>query len=321
MGTRRRGRPAAEEVTAGPHPGTLYVVGTPIGNLEDLSPRAAATLSTCALVACEDTRVTRGLLERYGIAVPVLSYHRHNERQRVGRILDLLASGGDVALVCDGGTPGLSDPGAVLVRAARAAGRRVVPIPGPSAPSTLWSVSGFEPGPFLFVGFLPQKSGARRKTLLGLASERHPLLLFESPHRILDTLDDARVILGDRQAFLGREMTKMYEEFLHGTLGELRALLQKRPIRGEFTLLVSRSDRPVLGVDEVTLSGPDASLSPAAEVARLLASGATRGEAFRQVSRRRGMSRRDLYREVLREREAEKEGFEAPEGHAPGEEE
>jgi 16S rRNA (cytidine1402-2'-O)-methyltransferase len=305
----------------GPRQGTLYVVGTPIGNLEDLSPRAAATLSACALVACEDTRVTRGLLERHGIAVPVLSCHRHNERQRVSRILDLLASGADVALVCDGGTPGLSDPGAVLVRAARAAGRRVVPIPGPSAPATLWSVSGFDPEPFLFVGFLPQRSGARRRTLRALAKERHALLIFESPHRILDTLEDARAILGDRPAILGREMTKMHEEFLPGTLGELAALLQKRTIRGEFSLLISRPDPASLAVDEGALPGPDASLSPAAEVARLLASGTSRGEAFRQVARRRGMSRRDLYREVLRERDAEKAGRGDPEGQAEGEEE
>lgn len=304
-----------------PHAGTLYVVGTPIGNLQDLSPRAVATLGACALVACEDTRVTRGLLDRHGIAVPVLSCHRHNERQRVGRILDLLASGADVALVSDGGTPGLSDPGAVVVRAARSAGRRVVPIPGPSAPSTLWSVSGFDPEPFLFVGFLPQRSGARRRALLALAGEQHPLLLFESPHRILDTLGDALAILGDRQAFLGREMTKMHEEFLHGTLGELAAHLGKRPIRGEFTLLISRSDRPALAIGEATLAGPDASLSPAAEVARLLASGASRGEAFRQVARRRGLSRRDLYREVLREREAEKAGGGHTQGQASGEEE
>lgn len=321
MGTRHSRRPAAGEVATGPHSGTLYVVGTPIGNLEDLSPRAAATLGACALVACEDTRVTRGLLQRHGIAVPVLSCHRHNERQRVGRILDLLASGGDVALVCDGGTPGLSDPGALLVRAVRAAGHRVVPIPGPSALSALWSVSGFEPGPFLFVGFLPQKPGARRKALLGLASEPHPLLLFESPHRILDTLDDARTILGDRQAFLGREMTKMHEEFQHGTLGELRVRLQERPIRGEFTLLLARSDRPAPAVDEGTRESPDASLSAAAEVARHLASGATRAEALRRVARRRGMSRRDLYREVLREREMEKAGREDPEGRPEGEEE
>jgi 16S rRNA (cytidine1402-2'-O)-methyltransferase len=182
-------------------------------------------------------------------------------------------------------------------------------------------VSGFEPGPFLVVGFLPQRSAARRKALLGLASEPHPLLLFESPHRILAMLDDARAILGDREAFVGREMTKMHEEFLHGTLGELRSLLQNRPIRGEFALLVSRPERPALEVGAGTPSSPTASLSAAQEVDGLIASGAPRSEALRRVARRRGMSRRDLYRVVLREREAERAGGEDPEGRALSEEE
>ena len=320
MRTRRRDGPAARQAAPGPGPGALYVVGTPIGHLEDLSPRAVATLSLCAVVACEDTRVTRVLLRRHGLVTPLLSCHRHNESQRVGRILELLAAGRDVALVCDGGTPGLSDPGAVLVRAARGAGYRVVPIPGPSALTTLWSVSGFPPGPFLFVGFLPPRAGERRRTLTSLATERRPLLFFESPHRILGMLEDAQAILGDREAFLGREMTKLHEEFLRGSLGSMRSTLAGRAIRGEFALLVEGAGETP-AASEAASGTNGVPVSAGAEVTRLVESGVARGRALRQVARRRGVSRRDLYREILRERDKERPGSEEREGRKPGEEE
>jgi 16S rRNA (cytidine1402-2'-O)-methyltransferase len=270
--------------------------------MDDLSRRAAATLGACAVVACEDTRVTAGLLRRHGLSAPLLSCHRHNESRRVRQILEHLAAGRDVALVSDGGTPGLSDPGAEIVRAAREAGHRVVPIPGPSAATTLWSVSGFRPGPFLFVGFLPQRHGERQRTLRDLAAERRPLLFFESPHRILDMLADAESILGGRLAFLGREMTKVHEEFLRGPLGDLRAALQGRAIRGEIALLVEGAPESRVAVAEGEPSSPSGPISAAAEVARLVASGLERGLALRQVARRRGLSRRDVYREILEER-------------------
>src|SRR5262249_51153676 len=180
------------------------------GHLEDLSPRAVATLRACALVACEDTRVTRVLLERHGLDVPVVSCHRFNEHARSERILQVLAGGKDVALVTDAGTPGLADPGAAVGRAARAAGFAVSPVPGPSALSSLWSVSGLE-GPFTFVGFLPQRGGERRRALAALALEPRPLVFYESPHRILGALEDAEAVLGDRPALLGRELTKIHE--------------------------------------------------------------------------------------------------------------
>jgi len=319
VGARRRERPAAGKGAApGPRRGALYVVGTPIGNLEDLSPRAVATLRGCSLVACEDTRVTRTLMRRHALVTPVLSCHQHNESRRVRRVLDILADGNDVALVCDGGTPGLSDPGAILVRAVRASGSRVVPIPGPSAVTTLWSVSGFQPGPFLVIGFLPRRAGERRRALKCLASERRPLLFFESPHRILDMLEDVRAILGDREAFLGREMTKMHEEFLRGPLDEVRAALLGRSIRGEFALLVEGAGEPP-AVAEGKTAGDSTTADDA--VRRLVESGVSRGRALRQVASRRGLSRRDLYRLIVREREADRAEREAQGGRAADEEE
>jgi 16S rRNA (cytidine1402-2'-O)-methyltransferase len=321
VGTRRRGRTAAREAGSAPRAGALYVVGTPIGNLDDLSARAVSALHACALIACEDTRVTRGLLRRHGLDVPLLSCHRHNESRRLRRILELLGAGSSVAIVCDGGTPGLSDPGALVVRAARASGHRVIPIPGPSALTALWSVSGFPPGPFLFVGFLPRRPGERRRALGRLEPETRPLVFFESPHRILGLLEDARAVLGDRQAFLGREMTKMHEEFLGGSLDELRAVLAVRSRRGEFSLLVEGAGRPPAAAGDTVGAAPGAPGSAAAEVARLVEAGLARGRALRQVARRRGLARRDLYREMLREREAERAEGGARGGGAPAEEE
>src|SRR5262245_5568709 len=173
--------PPPADGSAGARPGTLHVIGTPIGNLDDLSARAIATLRSCGLIACEDTRVTRAILARHGLTTRLLSCHKFNEADAARRVVAILASGVDVALVSDGGTPGLSDPGAVVVREARGAGLSVVPIPGPSAATALWSVSGFS-GPFTVIGFLPHRRGERRRALAGLAHEPRPFILFESPH-------------------------------------------------------------------------------------------------------------------------------------------
>jgi len=282
--------------------GTLYVVGTPIGNLEDLSARAIEALGASDLVACEDTRRSRILLARHHLRPRLVSCHRFNETRRVPEIMRTLDRGGRVSLVSDGGTPGISDPGARLVSAARAAGHSIVPIPGPSAITALLSASGFEAGPFTFIGFLPHRKGERRRVLESLRSETRPLLFFESPLRIVATLQDTLEILGDRDAFLGREMTKVHEELLSGTLGGLRAVLEQRGPRGEIAFLVAgarcaaSAGAPAPGA---------AAEDPGPRVRALIESGVDRKEAMRRVARESGLSRRDLYRRLLRDREEE----------------
>jgi 16S rRNA (cytidine1402-2'-O)-methyltransferase len=285
--------------------GTLYVVGTPIGNLDDLSPRAVKAFTSSDLIACEDTRRSRILLSRQGLRTPLVSYHKFNERQRLPEILDALRRGGRVALVCDGGTPGISDPGAQLVRAAREGGHQVVPIPGPSAITALLSASGFDPGPFTFVGFLPHRKGERRRVLEALRAEPRPLLFFESPRRVVAALEDALEILGDREAFLGREMTKMHEEFVAGTIGTLLAAFAGRGVRGEVAfLLAGASPAPFTAAVPAGPGAPPGE-TPVRRVRLLIQDGVDRKEAMRRVARETGLSRRDLYRMILRAREEE----------------
>ena len=219
--------------------GKLVVVATPIGNLDDLSPRARAAFEEADLVACEDTRHTGRLLAHLGIKKPLISLHEHNERQRLPRLLADLEEGKTIAVASDAGTPLLSDPGFVLVREAAAQGIRVEPIPGPSAILTALVASGLPPHPFTFAGFPPPKSGKRRTFFRRWAALDHTLVFFESPHRILASLGDAREELGDRPAAVARELTKMHEEVLRGTLSELLAELEKRPaLKGEFVVVV-----------------------------------------------------------------------------------
>jgi 16S rRNA (cytidine1402-2'-O)-methyltransferase len=278
--------------------GTLYVVGTPIGNLDDLSPRAVEAFASSDLVACEDTRRTRILLTRYGLSTRMISYHAFNEKRRLRELLEALGRGRRVALVSDGGTPGVSDPGALLVRAAREAGHRVVPVPGPSALTALVSASGFPPGPFTFIGFLPHRKGARRRALQALANESRPLLFFESPRRLVPMLADALEILGDRDACLGREMTKLHEEILAGTIRTLLETFEGREVRGEIALMLSAASR-VPSATGTPASDNPAPESPAVRVRRLIEAGVDRKEALRRVARETGVSRRDLYRKVL----------------------
>jgi 16S rRNA (cytidine1402-2'-O)-methyltransferase len=296
------------------------VIATPIGHLDDLSPRAIDTLRRCGLIACEDTRVTRALLHRHAISSAVVSCHKHNEHARTARILATLEAGVHVALVSDGGTPGLSDPGAAVVRAVRSAGVTIAPIPGPSAVTALWSVSGFPSGPFTVIGFLPQRKGERRRMLETLRAEARPLVFFESPHRVLDSLADMREILGDRQACLGREMTKIHEEYLYGPLSALSESLAARVIRGEFTLLVAagadtaggpdgaagRGDRTTAACparDEGQIQDAGQALGQAAaQVLRLVAEGVERRAALRRVASSTGVPRREIYAELVRRR-------------------
>jgi 16S rRNA (cytidine1402-2'-O)-methyltransferase len=223
-------------------PGTLLVVSTPIGNLDDLSPRAQAAFERADLVACEDTRHTGRLLARLGLKKTLVSLHEHNERQRLPRLLAALEDGATIALASDAGTPLLSDPGYLLVREAVARGVRIEPVPGPSAPLAALVVSGLPPYPFTFAGFPPPKSGRRRSFYRRLAALEHTLVVFESPHRLLASLADAVAELGDRPAAVGRELTKLHEEVLRGRLSELAAALAARPaLKGEFVLVIAGS--------------------------------------------------------------------------------
>ncbi|HTQ80913.1 MAG TPA: 16S rRNA (cytidine(1402)-2'-O)-methyltransferase [Thermoanaerobaculia bacterium] len=224
-------------------PGKLLVVSTPIGNLDDLSPRARAAFESADLVACEDTRHTGLLLHHLGIKKPLLSLHEHNERQRLSRLLADLEAGQTVALASDAGTPLLSDPGFLLVREAAAHGIRIEPVPGPSALLAALVVSGLPPYPFTFAGFPPPKSGKRRSFFRAWAAVEHTLIFFESPHRLLACLDDALAELGDRPAALGRELTKVHEEVLRGRLSEIRATLGGRPsLKGEAVVVVGAAE-------------------------------------------------------------------------------
>ena len=219
--------------------GRLLLVATPIGNLEDLAPRAIASFAAADLVACEDTRRTGLLLHNLGIKRPLVSLHEHNERARTSSILAALAEGKTVAVASDAGTPLLSDPGYFLTRAAIAAGHRVEAVPGASAPLAALLVSGLPPHPFTFAGFPPPKSGKRKAFFRKYADLGHTLILFESPHRIVASLEDARAELGDRKAALARELTKLNEEVVRGTLGEIHRNLSGRDrILGEFVLVI-----------------------------------------------------------------------------------
>lgn len=235
--------------------GALYVVATPIGNLEDLSPRAARVLAEAALVAAEDTRHSGRLLRHLGVERPLLSLHEHNEASRVARIAAHLAAGEDVALISDAGTPLICDPGFVLVRELRRLGHRVVPVPGPCALVAALSAAGLPTDRFLFRGFLPAKGGARRARLESLADRDETLVFYESPHRIRDTLADIACCFGERHLVLARELTKTFETFLEGSAATLLETLAADPdqARGEFVVMVAGA--PPREGDAVTLEG------------------------------------------------------------------
>ncbi|HVP14721.1 MAG TPA: 16S rRNA (cytidine(1402)-2'-O)-methyltransferase [Terriglobales bacterium] len=218
--------------------GTLYLVATPIGNLEDITHRAVRILSGADLVAAEDTRRTRRLLEHYGVSVPVTSLFEHNERSKIPALLRALGEGRSIALVTDAGSPGIADPGFPVVRAALAAGLRVEAVPGPSAAIAALQVSGLPTDAFTFVGFLPVKAGARRKRLEELHERRETVVAFESPHRIAACLADLEAIWGERPIALARELTKTFEEVLRGTAREVRAALTPERRRGEIVLVL-----------------------------------------------------------------------------------
>ena len=276
--------------------GTLYIVATPIGNLDDISPRAVATLREVRVIAAEDTRHSAKLLRRFGITTPMLSYHQHNEREREDRLLAALTDG-DVALISDAGTPAIADPGQRLVAAARAHGHRVVPIPGPSALTAAVSASGMVPGPFVFLGFVPRGGEDRRRVLTKAATSGFPVVLFESPVRLGATLADLAAAFGDRAAVVARELTKIHEELSFGTLESLAETYRETEPRGEIVIVVG----------EATAIGPDGG-DVEAVVRRLLADGLKPSRAAREaaaITGRPGAELYDLVRAVAKERRGE----------------
>jgi 16S rRNA (cytidine1402-2'-O)-methyltransferase len=273
-------------------PGTLYVVATPIGNLGDLSPRAAEVLRAVDAVAAEDTRRTLKLFGHLGVPAPeMLSLPAFDERGRVARIVERLEAGASIALCTDAGTPGVSDPGAALVAAAWEAGARVVPVPGPSAALGALSASGFPADRFLFAGFLPRKGGARAEALRSLAAAATTVVLYEAGNRTAATLGDLAVALGDREALVARELTKLHEELARGRLSDLAERFT-REVLGEVTIVVSG--------EGAVAPAAEAEEPLAAELARRLAGGEPPSAIAREVARARGLRRADVYAELER---------------------
>ncbi len=270
--------------------GRLLVVGTPIGNLEDLSPRGARALAEADAIFCEDTRVTAKLAARFGIAGRRVSCPGPREGSRVEELLERLGRGETVALVSDAGMPALSDPGARLVEAAASAGFPVLVVPGPSAPASALAVSGLPAVPHLFLGFLPARAGERRRFLEEIARRRETLVWFEAPHRIAESVADASRILGPRRACVARELTKLHEETLRGTLTNLAETLAARGAgRGEITVVVEGSPER----DEASAVDVDASIREA------LAAGMALKTLSREIARRAGRSSREIYARAL----------------------
>jgi 16S rRNA (cytidine1402-2'-O)-methyltransferase len=274
--------------------GCLYLVATPIGNLEDITLRAIRILKEVDLIACEDTRQTQKLLQHYGIRKELVSYHEHNELTRAPELVIELEQGAKAALVSDAGTPVISDPGHHLVTLCLRHHIAVVPIPGPSAFVAALAASGLPSEEFLFVGFLPPRIGARRKALDALRTESRTLVLYEAPHRLVETLADAADILGARPAVIAREVTKIHEEFLRGHLNELLESARKRAPRGEITLLIGP------GADEPQHVDQAISLRRRVEQIETEA-GIDRKAALKQAARERGLGKREAYKQLLLE--------------------
>jgi 16S rRNA (cytidine1402-2'-O)-methyltransferase len=274
--------------------GRLYLVATPIGNLEDITVRALRLLGEADLIACEDTRHTAKLLQHYGINKPTLSYHEHNEASRADQLLHRLEQGAQIVLVTDAGTPVISDPGHRLVSLCLKKQIPVIPIPGPSAAVAALAASGLPAEEFLFVGFLPSRPTARRKMLQNLAKENRTLVFYEAPHRLGDTLADALECLGRRQAVVAREMTKIHEEFLRGDLAELLVRVQKQPVRGEITLLVG----PLLQGEEITREVCVVPLRERVEEI-MRERQIDRKAALKLAARERGLTKREAYKRLI----------------------
>jgi 16S rRNA (cytidine1402-2'-O)-methyltransferase len=271
--------------------GRLYIVATPIGNLADITLRAIRVLGEVDVVAAEDTRTTRKLLTHHGIGTPLVSYHEHNESVRTPELLERMRTGESVAVVSEAGTPSISDPGYRLVREAIAAGIAVEAVPGASAILAAVVVSGLPSDAFVFEGFLPRRSGERRRRLAELRSERRTLVFFEAPHRLDRSLADMADVLGEREVALCRELTKLHEEVRRGSLGELAKAIEKTPVKGELVLVVGGAPQTEADVDEAV-----------GEVLARISGGQTARDATRAVSEERGVPRRALYDAVVSKR-------------------
>ena len=269
--------------------GSLYIVATPIGNLEDMTHRAVRVLTEVDIIAAEDTRHTKKLLNHFDISTPLISYYREKESQRSQDLIAKMIDGNDVALVSDAGTPAISDPGAVLVRHARKEGIAIIPIPGPSALSAAVCCAGLEPGSFLFLGFSPAKSGQRRKLLQSVAASPYPLVFYESPHRIHKFIRDAEHIFGNRTILWAREITKKYEDIQESTLTALAESINAEKIRGELVLIVHPGTLEIPKgeeIDDILVWYRDSSDLSMKDVCR-------------KVSDDMGLSRSDLYQRAL----------------------
>ena len=287
----------------GPLAPGLYLVATPIGNLEDMTLRGLRVLREADRIACEDTRQTQKLLNHFGIRTPTVSYHAHNEAERAAELVEELTNGGRIAVVSDAGTPGIADPGAVLARAAIAAGVPVFPVPGANAVMAAVIASGLGGERFRFHGFLPSKAGERRTVLeelqasSGDAPGETTEVFYETPHRIVEALGDVETVFGPGlPVVVARELTKLHEEFLRGTVAEVRAKLASREsVRGEMVLLLA----PVVLAHAVA---DEATVSVRAAVRGLIAGGASEKDALKQVARERGLGKSEVYREWQREK-------------------
>lgn len=274
--------------------GTLYICATPIGNLEDITLRALRVLKEVDLIAAEDTRHTRKLLHHYDIHTPLTSYYEHNAREKGPFLLEQLRQGKSIALVSDAGTPGISDPGTLLIQAAVAAGIPVVPVPGVTAFVTALCVSGLPTDKFVFEGFLPRRDRERKKRLEDLRGEERTIIFYEAPHRLPATLKAIAEVMPRRRLVVARELTKQYEEIVRGTPAELRAHFEAHPPRGEFTLLLEGRPPEEAGDEPAVEEIQD----PAALVAALEEQGFDWQDAIKEAARRLGVSKREVYRAV-----------------------
>lgn len=281
--------------------GSLYVVATPIGNLEDISMRALRILKEADLIACEDTRQTMKLLSHFDIHTKLVSYHEHNELTRSSEIVIDIEQGASVALVSDAGTPAVSDPGQHLVSLCLRHGIRVVPVPGPSAFVAALAASGFSGSEFTFMGFLPARATQRRKALRELAHEPRTLIFYEAPHRLLESLEDMLEMLGNRPAVIVREISKIHEEVLHGHLADMVESVRIKARRGEITLLIGTPDAVLAHMQPDEFGSNVTDIVPLAKrVAQLMGEqNFDRKAALKQAARERGLTRREAYKQLL----------------------
>ena len=271
-------------------PGNLYIVATPIGNLEDMTYRAVRVLGEVDLIAAEDTRHTRKLLTHFNIRTPLLSYYREKEASRAEELIERLLEGADIALVSDAGTPGISDPGAILVKGARQAGIPLIPVPGPSALTAALSCAGIESGSFLFAGFAPPKSAQRKKLLESLSGSVHPLVFYESPHRVGQFVRDAYGVLGDRTVLWAREISKKFEEIEETSLELLASRIGSEKIRGELVVIIHPGDEEkpeAESLEDILVWYRDNSSLSLKDVCR-------------KVAADMGIGRSDIYRQALK---------------------